>query len=84
MQIKVMGPGCQRCLDLYGVVTSAVRMAGIDAQVVKVQNVEESRAAGVMMTPALVVDGELKCAGRIPEAAEVVSWLMTAATRAGA
>jgi small redox-active disulfide protein 2 len=84
MLVKVMGPGCQRCLDLYGVATSAVRLAGLDAEVIKVQNVEEFRAAGVMMTPALVVDGEIKCAGRIPEAAEVVSWLMTAAVRASA
>lgn len=84
MQIKVMGTGCQRCLDLYGVATRAVQMAGIDAAVIKVQNVEEIRAAGVAMTPALVVDGELRCAGRIPEAAEVVSWIMTAAARAGA
>jgi hypothetical protein len=48
-----------------------------------VEKIDEIMKFGVMMTPALVIDAEVKCAGRIPQATEIVSWLTTAAAKAG-
>jgi hypothetical protein len=55
----------------------------VEASLEKVEKIDEIMKFGVMMTPALVIDTEVKCSGRIPQAAEIVSWLTTAAAKAG-
>ena len=83
MKIQVLGSGCARCKQLYAEAEKAVSASGLDAQLEKIEKIEEIMKFGVMMTPALVIDGEVKAAGRIPQVPEIVAWLMNAATRAG-
>jgi small redox-active disulfide protein 2 len=81
MDVKVLGTGCQKCKTLYGSVESALRQLGIDATLAKVEKIEEIMKYEVLMTPALVIDGEVKAAGRIPSTAELTNWLTTAAAK---
>jgi small redox-active disulfide protein 2 len=81
MEIKVLGTGCPKCKKLYAEAEQAIAHAGIAATLTKVEKLDEIMDYGVMMTPALVVAGEVKCSGRIPKAAEIVTWIMTAAAK---
>ncbi len=82
MQIKVLGTGCAKCKLLYGETEKAVAASGVPAELTKVERIDEIMSYGVMMTPALVVDGEVKASGRIPKSAEIVGWITTAAAKA--
>jgi small redox-active disulfide protein 2 len=73
MLIKVLGPGCARCQDLYAETRKALGLAGVEAQLLKVEKLDEIMEHGVMMTPALVINDEVKCAGRMPPAREIVT-----------
>jgi small redox-active disulfide protein 2 len=81
MKIKVLGSGCARCKTLYAEAEMAVAASGLAVEVEKVEKMEDIMSFGVMSTPALVVDGEVKCSGRIPQVPEIVSWLMSAAAK---
>jgi small redox-active disulfide protein 2 len=81
IDIKVLGPGCARCKQLYEEAKKAIAQAGIEASLSKVEKIDEITKYSVMMTPALVVEGEVKCAGRIPKVPEMVTWLMNAAMK---
>lgn len=83
MKIKVLGTGCAKCKKLYEEVDKAVKMTGLPAEVEKVEKIEEIMKAGVMMTPALIIDGEVKAAGRVASAAEISSWMTAAAKEKG-
>jgi small redox-active disulfide protein 2 len=69
--IEVLGPGCPRCAETLRVVRHVVECAGLDVRVVKDESVERLAALGVLATPALVLDGSVVVAGRIPRADEV-------------
>ena len=71
MKIEVLGPGCPRCNTLAENAAAAVASAGVDADVVKVTDINEITARGVMMTPALIVDGVVKSSGRVLSADEI-------------
>lgn len=75
MKIEVLGPGCMRCRKTEANVKAALQELGIEADVVHVTDVTVMAQKGVMMTPAVIIDGELKCQGRIPEVAEAKTWL---------
>ena len=75
MQIKVLGPGCSNCRKTEEVVKQAVAQAGVTAEVVKVTDMLEIASHGVMATPAVVVDGQVKLAGKVPSLQEVLAWL---------
>lgn len=79
MDIKVLGPGCTNCKRLYGEAERAVNQLGMTVTMTKVEKPEEIRSYRVLMTPALVINGEVKAAGRIPAATEIMTWLATAA-----
>lgn len=79
MDIKVLGTGCAKCNQLVETARRALEQAGIAADVTKVEEIDQIMAYGVMMTPALVIDGEVKSTGKIPEVAQIVSWLTSAA-----
>ena len=74
-RIEILGTGCPRCQQLTAAAEEAARALGIDYELVKVTDVQEIVSRGVMMTPGLMVDGELKAAGRIPTAAELATLL---------
>jgi len=75
MEIKVLGPGCPRCQQTEKNVKEAVAETGIDASVQKVTDTMEIAKHGVFGTPAVIVDGQVKCVGKIPEKEEVKGWL---------
>jgi len=75
MVVKILGSGCASCAHLEKAVRGAVAKLGVDAEVVKVTDFSEIVEFGVMATPALVVDEQVKAAGRVPEAEEIESIL---------
>jgi small redox-active disulfide protein 2 len=75
MKIQVLGTGCHKCKTLAQVVEQAVAELGIAAGISKVTDLKEIMAMGVMMTPALVVNGNVKVTGRVPGVAEVKTML---------
>ncbi len=75
IEIKVLGPGCPKCKKLYELTEEAVAASGVEAELSKVDKVPDIMSYGVMMTPALVIDGEVKCVGKVPGAAEIRGWL---------
>ena len=75
MEIKVCGPGCASCEQAQKVVEAAIAAKGIDATVTKVSDFAEIAKLGIFSTPAVVVDGEVKCVGRAPKQAEVEEWI---------
>lgn len=72
-KIQILGTGCPKCKKLFEISQQAVKEAAIDAEVSKVEDINEILTFGVMMTPALVVDGEVKAVGRIPAMNELKS-----------
>jgi small redox-active disulfide protein 2 len=78
MVIKVLGSGCSNCQKLEALAEKAVAQLGIDAEIIEVKDIPEIMAYGVMSTPALVIDEQLKLAGRVPSLDEVVHILEAA------
>lgn len=75
MEIKVLGTGCAKCKKLEELVRDVVAELDMEASISKVTDINEILDYDVMMTPALVVDGEVKCFGRIPGRDEIKGWL---------
>lgn len=65
MKIQILGTGCPKCKQLMQHAEEAVKAAGIDARIEKVEQINEIMKFGVMMTPALVIDGEVKSVGKV-------------------
>lgn len=75
MKIKILGMGCSKCKILYENAKKAVEEKGVQAEVIKVEDIDKITEYGVMMTPALVVDGEVKSSGKILSSEEIKKWL---------
>jgi small redox-active disulfide protein 2 len=75
MEIKILGPGCARCEKTAKVVKEVLAETGADARVEKVTDMMQIAAHGVVSTPAVLVDGVVKSAGKIPKKDEVAGWL---------
>lgn len=75
MKIEVFGSGCAKCKRLEKNVNKAVSQVGIEAEVVKVMDLQEIMERGVMMTPALFIDGKPKAIGRVPGVDEIIGML---------
>jgi small redox-active disulfide protein 2 len=75
VKIEVLGTGCAKCKSLTKNVEKAVEELGIKAEIVKVDSIQEIMNRGVMMTPALYVDGESKMVGRIATVEEIKKML---------
>ena len=71
MEIKVLGTGCAKCQQLEKTVRQAVEEMGLDASVEKVTEFADIMSYGIMSTPGLVVDGQIRLAGRLPRLDEV-------------
>jgi len=76
MLIQVLGPGCPKCAELEKTVHEVVAEAGVDALVEKITDFQKIAAFGVMATPGVVVDGQVKAVGRVPSKAELASWIV--------
>ncbi len=71
MVIKILGTGCANCKKLEELARAAAADLGLDAEVVKVTDLGEIMSYGIMSTPGLVVDEQVKIAGRVPSLADV-------------
>ena len=71
MKIEILGMGCPRCKKTAENTEQALKELAIEANVIKVEKLSEISKYGVVLTPAFVVDGELKVFGRIPSVEEV-------------
>jgi len=78
MEIKILGAGCRKCEDLTELVHEVVKVMKVQAQVVHVSDLEEIMNSGIMMTPALIIDGNTKCVGRSPSIDEIQQWIAEA------
>jgi small redox-active disulfide protein 2 len=70
-QIKVLGPGCPKCKTTYNNVLEALKQTGIEANVVKIEDIEEMMKYNVLTTPVLMIDDVAKVKGRIAEVKEI-------------
>ena len=74
-EIKVLGPGCAKCKTTYNNVLEALKQTNIEANVVKVEDIEEMMKYNVLTTPVLMIDGQIKIKGRIAQVNEIIELL---------
>ncbi len=77
MKIEVFGPGCAKCEALHERVRAVVAKLGVQCEVTKVTDITQIVSRGIMMTPALAVDGEVKAAGKVPSEEQLVEMLQS-------
>jgi small redox-active disulfide protein 2 len=70
-KFQILGPGCPRCVELAKRTEEAAKAAGLDYELEKVTELNKIMSFGVFMTPALVVDGEVKVVGQVPSVQEI-------------
>jgi small redox-active disulfide protein 2 len=75
IDIKVLGSGCPNCKRLEAVTRKVVESMGVEAEIEKVTDVQEIMKWSILSTPGLVVNGKVMSTGRIPNEAEITSWL---------
>jgi len=75
MKIEVLGTGCTKCKTLYENVQKALDESGKSAEVVKVEDIPSIMKYGVMSTPALVIDGQVRFSGKLASVAEIIGML---------
>ncbi len=78
VSIKVLGSGCANCVKVGEIAQQAVRTLAVEAQLEKVTDPAEIGKYRILATPGLVINEKVVCAGRIPTAAEVTTWLANA------
>jgi len=71
MKIEILGTGCPKCKATEKIVRQVVNELGKDVEVEKVEDLQQIIDRGVMMTPAVAVDGEVKIVGHVPSAEEI-------------
>lgn len=77
MKIEILGTGCPKCKKLFEVTTEAVKELGIQAEIVKVEKIQDIMNYGVMITPALVIDGKVQAVGKVPDKTEITTIIKT-------
>jgi len=70
-QIKVLGPGCPKCKTTYNNVLEALKQTGIEADVIKIEDIEEMMKYNVLTTPVLMIDDVAKVKGRVADVKEI-------------
>jgi len=78
MEIKILGPGCSRCHEVERRTFNALAELNVAADVEKVSDIQKIGAYRIMATPGLVIDGKVKCSGRIPSRDEIKAWIREA------
>ncbi len=78
MNIKILGTGCANCNKLELLVREVVGEMAVPAEIEHVREYKDIMSYGIMATPGLVVDDEVRSSGRIPSEAEVTSWIVSA------
>lgn len=75
MEIKVLGPGCAKCSKTEKLVQEVIKETGVDASVEKVTDMMQIASYGVFGTPSVIVDGEVKCTGKVPKKEDIKAWI---------
>jgi small redox-active disulfide protein 2 len=75
MEIKVLGPGCAKCSKTEKLVQEVLKENNVEADVEKVTDLAQIAGYGVMATPAVVIDNDVKCLGKVPKKDEIKKWL---------
>ncbi len=75
LRIQILGTGCPKCKKLAENAAAAVQESGIECEIVKVTDINEIMKFGVMMTPALAIDGKVKVVGKVPSPDEIKKML---------
>jgi len=75
MKVEILSVGCAKCNKFFDTVNDLVQTRNIDAEIVKVEDMSTFCKYGVFMLPALVIDGEVKVAGKLPKESELIGWL---------
>lgn len=75
MNVKVLGTGCQKCEFLEQRVKKVAAAHNLDIELEKVSDVNDILSYGIMMTPGLVVNGDVKSSGKIPSEQQILEWL---------
>ena len=71
MKVKVLGPGCAKCKSTYAVVEKVIKENNLDATLTKVDDIVEMMNYNILLTPAVVVNGEVRIKGHVPSVNEV-------------
>jgi len=74
-QIKVLGPGCPKCKTTFHNAEEALKQLGIEAELIKIEDIEEMMRYNVLTTPVLMIDDVVKVKGRIAQIDEIVAFL---------
>ena len=75
MIIKILGTGCSNCKKLEANVKKAVEKSGVNAEIVKVQEIKDIMAYSVMRTPVIVIDEKVKSYGKVASVEEIVKFI---------
>ncbi|MBP1724846.1 MAG: hypothetical protein H6Q51_144 [Deltaproteobacteria bacterium] len=78
LEVKILGPGCINCDKLEQIVYKVMSMASLPGTVEHVRDLNEIASYGIVPVPALVINGRIKCAGRLPVEKQVLQWLKEA------
>ncbi|MDD5258875.1 MAG: thioredoxin family protein [bacterium] len=76
MKLEVLGTGCPKCKKLTELTQEAATELGLSFEIVKVDQINDIMNYGVMITPALAIDGRVVVAGKIPSKEEIKKWLL--------
>ena len=76
MKIQILGTGCAKCKTLYANTQAAIEALGLEAEIEKIEDIQQIIKFGVMTTPAFAVDGKVKSAGRVLSADEIKKLLV--------
>ena len=74
-EIKILGTGCPKCIKLAELAKQAARELGIEYELEKITDINDIISYGVMLTPALVVDGDVKIAGSVPSIDQIIDYI---------
>jgi small redox-active disulfide protein 2 len=83
MKLEILGTGCPKCKKLMELVSEVVAETGVPAEIGKVDQINDIMNYGVMLTPALAIDGKVVVSGRIPSKAEIRQWIKGGAASSG-
>ncbi|MCC3144374.1 thioredoxin family protein [Halanaerobium sp. Z-7514] len=72
MEIRIYGPGCRNCVNLTKNAKKALEQTGVEAEIIKVEDMQDIIEAGIMTTPAIGIDGEVKIKGRVANVEEII------------
>lgn len=75
LEIKILGPGCPRCQEVYKRTQEVLTELNITADIEKVTEIKKIMEYKIMATPGLVINGKVKCAGKIPAKSQIKQWL---------